>query len=102
MLQGQKMSARAARTTFTATGWCAGPCEDMRAAENALRVAAFMGLRIMSDQAAHLLRSGSMITHGLPERLPSLLPATPSPVGKPLLPLLITPPSPVDNPSFPC
>ena len=50
-----------------------------------MRTAAFMGLRMMSDQAAHLARQGSMIPHLYPERQLSLLPATPKPLGMPCL-----------------
>ena len=53
-----------------------------QAMETQARVAAFMGLRIMSEQAAQLAKHGSMIPHLYPERQLSRLPNTPAPLGK--------------------
>ena len=46
------------------------------------RIAAFMGLRMMSEQAGQLAKQGSMIPHAYPERHLSSLPETPPPLGK--------------------
>ena len=54
---------------------------DGMAKERKARVAASMGLRIMSEQAAHLAKQGSMIPHLYPERQLSKLPHTPPPLG---------------------
>ena len=51
-------------------------------AEYLVRSAAFMGLRLMSDQAAHLAKQGSTIPHLYPERQPSVLYIIPKPIGK--------------------
>lgn len=55
---------------------------DGLAKERKARVAAFMGLRIMSDRAAQLAKQGSTIPHPYPERQLSRLPQTPSPLGR--------------------
>ena len=41
-----------------------------------------MGLRLMSDQAAHLAKQGSTIPHFYPEHQPSVLYVIPKPIGK--------------------
>ncbi len=41
---------------------------DGEANERKARAAAFMGLRIMSEQAAQLIKHGSIIPHQYPER----------------------------------
>ena len=41
-----------------------------------------MGLRLMSDQAAHLAKQGSTIPHFYPEGQPSVLYVIPKPIGK--------------------
>ena len=41
-----------------------------------------MGLRLMSDQAAHLAKQGSTIPHLYPEHQPSVLYVIPKPIGK--------------------
>ncbi len=55
--------------------------EDAAQAEYQIRTAAFMGLRIMTDQAVHLARQGSMIPHLYPERQLSVLSEAPTPLG---------------------
>jgi len=55
--------------------------EDAAQAEDQIRTAAFMGLRIMTDQAFHLAKQGSMIPHLYPERELSVLSEAPTPLG---------------------
>ena len=55
--------------------------EDAAQAENQIRTAAFMGLRMMTDQAVHLAKQGSMIPHLYPERQLSVLSEAPTPLG---------------------
>lgn len=56
---------------------------DGLARERKARLAASMGLRIMSEQAAQLAKQGSMIPHPYPERQLSKLHETPPPLGVP-------------------
>lgn len=60
------------------SGGSAKPAEQK---ERKARVAAFMGLRIMSEQAAQLAKQGSVIPHLYPERQLSRLTKTPHPLG---------------------
>lgn len=53
------------------------------ARERKAQVAAAMGLRILSEQAAQLAKQGSMIPHLYPERQLSKLHETPPPLGTP-------------------
>jgi len=55
--------------------------EDAAQAEYQIRTAAFMGLRIMTDQAVRLAKQGSMIPHLYPERQLSVLSEAPMPLG---------------------
>lgn len=57
--------------------------DDGLARERKARVAACMGLRIISEQAAQLAKQGSMIPHLYPERQLSKLHETPPPLGMP-------------------
>ncbi|DBA85687.1 hypothetical protein WJX77_011063 [Trebouxia sp. C0004] len=56
--------------------------QDAAQAEYQIRTAAFMGLRIMTDQAVHLAKQGSMIPHLYPERQLSVLSEAPTPLGR--------------------
>lgn len=55
--------------------------QDAAQAEYEIRTAAFMGLRIMTDQAVHLARQGIMIPHLYPQRQLSVLSEAPTPLG---------------------
>ncbi|KAL0053451.1 hypothetical protein WJX82_005899 [Trebouxia sp. C0006] len=56
--------------------------QDAAQAEYEIRTAAFMGLRIMTDQAVHLARQGIMIPHLYPQRQLSVLSEAPTPLGR--------------------